>query len=82
MSDQRKTCPDCQQPLVPIKILDATTMLIGVNPAGYVEQRYASPDSTEGFLRKMPIEGIVKGWICPQCNRILLYGEPIASNDR
>ncbi len=70
-----KMCPDCRQPLNPIKLLDATTMGYR-DPVGFFEPRYAAPEATEGWLRKMPIEGIVKGWMCPECQRILLYGEP------
>jgi hypothetical protein len=78
MAKAEKTCPDCRCPLEPVKLLDATTLLI-VSPAGFVEPRYTTPGSTEGLFRKMPIRGTVKGWICPECSRILLYGEPEAS---
>jgi hypothetical protein len=77
MSENTKTCPDCRCALELVKLLDATTVL-RVAPAGFVEVRYTTPDATEGLLRRMPISGLVKGWICPQCNRILLYGEPEA----
>ncbi len=75
MLHDQKACPDCHEPLAPIKILDATTVM-RVKPAGFVEQRYTVPESTEGLFRPMPISGIVKGWICPLCFRILLFGEP------
>ena len=57
-------------------MLDATATWRGQKPAGFFEARYAAPESTETLFHGMPNCGLVRGWICPECNRILLYGEP------
>jgi hypothetical protein len=78
MSTASKTCPDCRSPLQAVKMLDSTATWRGNEPAGFFELRYTTPESTEGLFSGMPNCGLVKGWICPQCNRILLYGQPEA----
>ena len=71
MSEQAKTCPDCRCALHQVKLLDT------YGPGTlFAEPRYTTPDAAPKLFRGMPISGTVKGWICPQCNRILLYGEP------
>jgi hypothetical protein len=43
----------------------------------HVTLSYASPDAKPSwFTGTVPREGVVRGWICPECGRILLYGEP------
>ncbi len=76
MTDKLKKCPDCERNLQPIKLLDATNVWRS-EPMGFFEPLYTSPDAREKLFKKMPIQGIVKGWICDECNRILLYGEPV-----
>jgi len=79
-----RQCPDCKTHLEPIKILDATA---GPNGFGqykggalHIQLSYAAPDAQPSwFTRTIQREGIVQGYICPQCARILLYGEPLKS---
>ena len=71
MNEQAKTCPDCRCTLVQIKLLDTR-----FGPGSFSEPSYTSPDAAPKLFHSMPISGTVKGWICPQCNRIAFYGEP------
>jgi hypothetical protein len=42
----------------------------------HISLSYAAPDAKPGwFSGAIPREGIVRGFICPECGRILLYGE-------
>jgi len=80
MADSTRPCPDCQCSLRPIRILDATHMGVGKalqKGSMHVTLSYASPDAKPSwFTGTVPREGVVRGWICPECGRILLYGEP------
>jgi hypothetical protein len=76
-SPANAACPDCSVALQPIKLIDATGGP-GRDNQGlqHVELSYAAPDASRGlFLGKIPRLGVVTGLICPQCGRILLYGE-------
>ena len=73
----RTTCPDCNEELQPIKIIDATRR----NPLDFtgllhVELSYSSIDAKPGFFYDMKKEGTVQGRLCPKCGRILLYAGP------
>lgn len=73
----RQTCPDCKVELHTIRLIDAT--IRGTFSAGsaHIDLEYAAPDAKPGlFTGTVPSEGIVWGKICPECGRILLYGEP------
>jgi hypothetical protein len=62
----------------PIKLIDATRPPLGRRQEGlqHVELSFAAPESDRSFfLGKIERLGIVKGLICPDCGRILLYGE-------
>lgn len=77
-----RLCPDCKTQLEAIKILDATA---GPNGFGqykggalHIQLSYAAPESQPSwFTRTIQREGIVQGYICPKCARILLYGQPL-----
>ena len=74
--ERRGTCPDCENELQPIKLLDATQ---GSGPDGagsdHIEISFAAPDAKRSFFfGRTPRLGVVKGFICPGCGRILLYG--------
>ena len=77
MSERRSDCPDCNRAMQPIKMIDATGGA-GFDFEGlqHIELAYAAPDASRSFfLGKIPRLGVVKGLICPECGRILLYGE-------
>jgi hypothetical protein len=77
MSKSPINCPDCHTPTEPIRLLDATA-LGGMSGQGiqHVDLAYAAPDARASFfLHQVPGLGIVRGFICPKCGRILLYGE-------
>ena len=76
MKQRRTECPDCASTLQPIKLIDATHPGFDQQGAQHVQLAYAAPEATRSFfLGKTPTLGIVKGFICPSCGRILLYGE-------
>lgn len=75
MSEPRKTCPDCDSELRPIKMLDATNLGMGTEGIGHVEQAYAAEKSEASWYTKtVPKAGTVKAKICPNCGRIILHG--------
>lgn len=77
-----KNCPDCNVELEPIQMIDSGS---GPNPAGYpaggamhVQLSYAAPDAKPSWLiGAIKREGVVKGYLCGGCGRILLYGESV-----
>lgn len=79
MSDPRRDCPECQTAMQPIKLIDATDPGLGRGGVGHVELSYAAPEAEPSFfLGAIQRQGIVKGFICPACGRITLYGVPEA----
>jgi hypothetical protein len=59
----------------PIKLIDATERGWRTGQQ-HVELAYAAPDAVAStFLGKIPRLGTVKGMICPECGRIVLYGK-------
>ena len=62
MSELEKHCQDCRCELNPI------TLIVAGAPTRYM---------TGHKVPLLPSDsGNVKGWICPKCNRIVLYGDP------
>ena len=62
----------------PVKLIDATYGP-GHDKEGvqHIELAYAAPDAARSFfIGKVQRLGVVKGLICPECGRIVLYGEP------
>jgi len=77
MSKRRSDCLDCKTPMRPINLIDATQGP-GLRQEGlqHIELSYAAPEADRSFfLGKIERLGVVKGLICPDCGRILLYGE-------
>jgi uncharacterized OB-fold protein len=61
----------------PIKLIDATQGP-GRDQGGlqHIELSYAAPEAARSFfLGKIQRLGVVKGLICPDCGRIVLYGQ-------
>ena len=54
MSEQAKTCPDCQCELDQIKLLDAR-----FGPGSFSEPSYTTPDAAPNLFHAMPISGTV-----------------------
>jgi hypothetical protein len=78
MSERSSECPDCKSTMQPIKLIDATDGP-GWDQEGvqHIELAYAAPDAARSFfLGKIQRLGAVKGLICPECGRIILYGVP------
>jgi hypothetical protein len=63
----------------PIKLIDATSRNLS-GGVGHVDVAYSAPDAKASFFSgRIPMLGTVKGMICPECGRIVLYGEPQSS---
>ena len=78
MNPKVRNCPDCKTTMQPTRLIDATSMQ-GLHHKGvaHVDLAYAAPDAQpSAFLGEVPSLGVVRGFICPDCGRILLYGEP------
>ena len=77
MTPELHNCPDCHTALQPIRLIDATDPGIFGDGIGHVDLAYAAPDAPASlFLSKVPRLGVVRGLICPDCGRILLFGAP------
>jgi hypothetical protein len=67
---QRRSCPDCHRALHPINLIDS-------GGAGDQSLQYAAADAQRHwFSGQIPKAGIVRGYLCEACGRILLYGHP------
>lgn len=74
MAHPRADCPDCNVPLEQIQMIDAT--LEGDKGAGHVALSYAAVGAKRSaFLRAIKRSGVLVGMMCPDCGRVLLYGE-------
>lgn len=68
----RTTCPDCQTPLQPIRLIDHSA-----RPDRDLE--YAAGDAEQTWSLAIPVAGKVRAHVCPSCRRIVLYAEPFES---
>ena len=60
--------------MAPVKLPDATDSFFGQG-ACHVELEYAAAEAKrEWFTGRIPALGVVRGFICPQCGQIKLYG--------
>jgi hypothetical protein len=71
MSDaDDKLCPDCEGAMFPIVILDQKHGGIG-------QLTYRLPDDKRSFWTgQFPTAGPVIAYLCADCGRIALYGQP------
>src|SRR5262245_30972821 len=77
MNEPHCNCPDCETALEPIKLIDATHLGMKSEGIGHVDVAYEAPEAKpSSFLAKIQQQGTVRGFICPTCGRILLYGVP------
>jgi hypothetical protein len=75
MENPELTCADCKSPLQPVKMIDATSKMGDSEGKQHVELSYAAADAVPSlFSGKVSRLGTVKGYICPSCGRISLYG--------
>lgn len=70
--DASKTCFECQGTMSPIVIMDR------VHHAGAPpELQYRQPDDRRSFWTGWyPTAGRVQAYLCGECGRIALYGQP------
>ena len=75
MAKPRPDCPECKLPLERIQVMDATLPQDGVG-ARHVTLSFAATDAQpKGVLRGINPSGVIFGMMCPECGRVLLYGE-------
>ncbi len=67
---EQKQCPDCGQTLKRIQTIDKVQ-------TGHSYPEYAVGKAERSvWTAKFPIEGRIASYMCDQCGRITLYGEP------
>jgi endogenous inhibitor of DNA gyrase (YacG/DUF329 family) len=75
-----RMCPDCQTPMQPIRLVDATSSeVFGTEGSDHVDLEYALPDTPTKMGWKshyVPAAGRVGAVMCPACGRIVLYAIP------
>ncbi len=70
----RTACPDCNEELKAIKILDATAPSPCNTGIAQVKLAYSLPEAKQSFfLHEIKREGTIQGKLCPKCGHILLY---------
>jgi hypothetical protein len=64
-------CPDCAIPMHRIRLIDKAHF------DRHRELEYALYEGGRSLWSgRFPVEGVVRAYICDQCARILLFGEP------
>lgn len=79
----RTHCPDCNEPLKPFKLVDATQLTWGEG-THRVNLNYAPQDEDMelgGLFGGINPTGDVYARLCTQCGRILLYAVPMEEKD-
>jgi hypothetical protein len=72
----RTTCPDCNSPLERIRVLEQTGSS-WTRRAGQSELTYAAGDAQASWVTGViPVEGVIRSWVCTGCGRVLLYAVP------
>ena len=78
MNKHHANCPDCKGKMHRIKLIDATAGP-GRDQEGvqHVDLAYAAPfEIRRGVSKKIAQQGKVRGMMCSECGRIILYGQP------
>jgi len=66
-----KTCPDCQVPLNPIKIVDQKGH--GLVDVGFHYTRSKHPKTSAWSGKMTNSEGTIQAYLCDGCGRVLFY---------
>jgi hypothetical protein len=67
MTEDRRNCPDCGEPLHSIRLIDSA----GPHPDR--ELGYAVNEARQDWLRgRFPVAGTVRACMCCSCGRIIL----------
>jgi hypothetical protein len=66
----QRRCPDCGGEMRGIKLLERSHL------NQLVQLKYTAEDAEKGWFSDYPVEGLVRGWMCRSCQRIVLYGVP------
>jgi hypothetical protein len=69
-------CSECRTELQAIKLIGPTALGLRGEPVAHRELEYAAVETapTGRFFGKIPSLGFVRGFICPDCGRIIFYG--------
>lgn len=82
MSEHTPECPDCKSAMQPIKMIDATDRGWNHEGTAHVSLAYAAPDASRSFfLGRIQPTGVLTGFICPACGRVILYGQQVKHPD-
>lgn len=69
------TCPDCQRPLTPIRVVDQLGG--GVLREGLAYTREAEPKTSAWSGAVKNQDGLLQAYLCDGCQRVLFYARPI-----
>jgi hypothetical protein len=67
-----RQCPSCEVSLVPIKVVDRAQGPINVGFTYTIDDPKRSAWS--GAIKNSV--GVVQGYLCPQCDRVLFFAQP------
>lgn len=67
--DELKTCIECKGTMAPVVIMDKTDL-------GTRQLEYHLPDDRMKFGGRYPTATPVRAFMCSQCGRISMYGDP------
>ena len=71
MAERLTKCPDCDADLEQIEMIDGTGQL-----DQHADMRFAKSGAKPSFwMRRKDVAGKVTGRMCPECGRIILYGD-------
>ena len=70
-TNKERKCPDCAGAMGPIRLIDKA------QGGTHAELEYGLSETSRSFwMARFAIEGQIRAYMCQQCARILLYGEP------
>ena len=69
-----RTCTDCDGELQPITIMD-----VGHQGRIHALQYHAADDKRSFWTGRYPTAGAVQAYLCQDCGRIAMFGQPTAS---
>lgn len=67
-----RKCPDCQDNMAPILLIDKTHVTGGHQAVEYA----LAGERWSPWTGRFPTEGTVSAFMCGGCGRIILYGMP------
>jgi len=71
---ETKKCQDCDGELKAIKLIDQGLRLGTGKLEGDLE--YSGTEAKRSWTGKLPLEGKITAFMCQDCGRVILFGEP------